>query len=104
MDEKKSDKQRLKEITDSIETGIKELFQSDRYMNYLSVMSRFHRYSVNNQMLIYMQCPSATHVAGFNKWKSQFSRSVKKGERGIRIIAPAQCCGASFAVREDVSC
>ena len=88
MDEKKSDKQRLKEITDSIETGIKELFQSDRYMNYLSVMSRFHRYSVNNQMLIYMQCPSATHVAGFNKWKSQFSRSVKKGERGIRIIAP----------------
>lgn len=89
MDEKKSDKQRLKEITDSIETGIRELFQSDRYMKYLSVMSRFHRYSVNNQMLIYMQCPSATHVAGFNKWKSEFSRSVKKGERGIRIIAPA---------------
>ena len=52
-------------------------------------MSRFHRYSVNNQMLIYMQCPSATHVAGFNKWKSEFSRSVKKGERGIQIIAPA---------------
>ena len=61
----KSSKERLKDITDSIETGIKELFESDKYKNYLQTMSRFHRYSVNNQMLIYMQKPDATLVAGF---------------------------------------
>ena len=81
-------KARLKEITDSIETGIKELFESDKYKQYLSTMSRFHKYSVNNQMLIYMQRPDATHVAGFNKWRDQFGRNVMKGEKGIRIIAP----------------
>lgn len=86
--EKKSNKERLKEITDSIETGIKELFSSDKFKQYLQTMSRFHRYSVNNQMLIYMQKPNATHVAGFNKWRDQFGRNVKKGERGIKIIAP----------------
>lgn len=64
----KSSKERLKDITDSIEAGIKELFESDKYKNYLQTMSRFHRYSVNNQMLIYMQKPDATLVAGFNKW------------------------------------
>ena len=57
-------------------------------MRYLSVMSKFHRYSVNNTMLIYMQRPDATLVAGFNKWKNQFERHVKKGEHGITIIAP----------------
>ncbi len=86
--EKKSNKQRLKDITDSIENGIKELFNSDKYKQYLQTMSRFHRYSVNNQMLIYMQKPNATHVAGFNKWRDQFGRNVKKGEKGIKIIAP----------------
>lgn len=84
----KSSKERLKDITDSIETGIKELFESDKYKNYLQTMSRFHRYSVNNQMLIYMQKPDATLVAGFNKWHDQFERNVKKGEKGIKIIAP----------------
>ena len=88
MEETQSNKQRLKEITDGIEQGIKELFQSDRYRQYLSVMSRFHRYSVNNTMLIYMQRPDATLVAGFQKWKNQFGRHVKQGERGITIIAP----------------
>ena len=78
----------LKDITDSIETGIKELFESDRYRQYLATMSRFHKYSVNNTMLIYVQRPDATHVAGFNKWRDQFGRSVKKGEKGIKIIAP----------------
>ncbi len=87
-DEKKTNKQRLKDITDSIENGIKELFNSDKYKQYLQTMSRFHRYSVNNQMLIYMQKPNATLVAGFNKWRDQFSRNVKKGEKGIKIIAP----------------
>ncbi len=85
---KQTNKERLKEITDGIEQGIKELFQSDRYRTYLSVMSRFHRYSVNNTMLIYMQRPTASLVAGFQKWQNQFGRHVKKGERGITIIAP----------------
>lgn len=87
-EEKKTNKQRLKEITDSIETGIKELFQSDKYREYLQTMSRFHRYSVNNQMLIYMQKPAATHVTSFSKWRDQFGRNVKRGEKGIKIIAP----------------
>ncbi len=81
-------KARLKDITDSIETGIKELFESDKYKQYLSTMSRFHKYSVNNTMLIYMQRPNATHVAGFNKWRDNFGRNVLKGEKGIKIIAP----------------
>ena len=81
-------KARMKEITDSIETGIQELFQSYQYRQYLTTMSRFHKYSVNNQMLIYMQKPDATLCAGFNKWRDQFERTVKKGERGIKIIAP----------------
>ena len=85
---KSTNRERLREITDGIEQGIKELFESEKYMSYLSVMSRFHRYSVNNTMLIYMQKPDATLVAGFNKWKNQFERHVKKGEHGITIIAP----------------
>ena len=85
---KPTNRERLREITDGIEQGIKELFESEKYMRYLSVMSRFHRYSVNNTMLIYMQKPDATLVAGYNKWKDQFERHVKKGEHGITIIAP----------------
>ena len=88
MAEKQTNKDRMREIVDSIENGIKELFESDKYRKYLATMSRFHRYSVNNTMLIYMQRPDATHVAGFNKWRDQFGRSVKKGEKGIKIIAP----------------
>lgn len=81
-------KDRLKEITDSIEQNIKDLFQSDKYMEYLRTMSRFHRYSLNNTLLIAMQKPDATLVAGFNKWRDQFGRNVKRGEKGIKIIAP----------------
>ncbi len=84
----RSSKDRLKEITDSIEKGIKEVFESGRYAEYLQVMSRFHNYSFNNTLLIYMQKPDATLVAGFNKWKDKFGRSVNKGEKGIKIIAP----------------
>ena len=87
-DNKPTNRERLREITDGIEQGIKELFESEKYMRYLSVMSRFHRYSVNNTMLIYLQKPDATLVAGYNKWKDQFERHVKKGEHGITIIAP----------------
>ena len=88
MAEKPTNRERLREITEGIEQGIKELFESEKYMRYLSVMSRFHRYSVNNTMLIYMQKPDATLVAGYNKWKNQFERHVKRGEHGITIIAP----------------
>ena len=88
MADKPTNRERLQEITAGIEQGIKELFESEKYMRYLSVMSKFHRYSVNNTMLIYMQKPEATLVAGFNKWKNQFARHVKKGEHGITIIAP----------------
>ena len=88
MPDNTTNKDRLKEITASIEDGIKDLFQSEKYMQYLRTMSRFHKYSVNNTMLIYMQKPDATLCAGFNKWKDQFSRNVIKGEKGIKIIAP----------------
>ena len=86
--EKQTNKEKLKDITDSIERGIQDLFQSDKYAEYLRTMSRFHKYSVNNTMLIYMQKPDATLVAGFNKWRDQFERNVMKGEKGIKIIAP----------------
>lgn len=88
MADNQKNKERLKEITDSIEQGIQDLFQSEKYAEYLRTMSRFHRYSVNNVMLINMQRPNATLVAGFNKWRDQFGRNVMKGEKGIKIIAP----------------
>ena len=88
MAEKQSNKDRIKEITAGIEQGIKELFESDRYRKYLTTMSRFHKYSLNNVMLIHSQRPDATLVAGFNKWKNSFGRHVKKGEKGIQILAP----------------
>ncbi len=87
--EKQSIKEQLNEITARIEDGIKDLFQSDKYAQYLKTMSRFHNYSVNNTMLIFMQKPNATVVAGFNKWRDQFERHVKKGEKGIKILAPS---------------
>ena len=86
--QKQTSRERLKEITDSIEVGIKELFESDRFKEYLRVMGKFHKYSLNNTVLIHMQRPDATRVAGFTRWKEQFNRDVKRGERGIRIIAP----------------
>ena len=88
MADKQTNKERIKEITAGIEKGIQELFESDRYRNYLTTMSRFHRYSLNNVMLIHAQKPDATLVAGFNKWKNSFGRHVKKGEKGIQILAP----------------
>lgn len=88
MSEKQSNKERIKEITAGIEKGIMELFESDRYRNYLTTMSRFHKYSLNNVMLIHAQRPNATLVAGFSKWENSFGRHVKKGEKGIQILAP----------------
>lgn len=88
MADKTKVQEQLKEITEQLEQGIKEVFESGRYQEYLDVMSRFHNYSVNNQMLIAMQKPEATLVAGFDAWKKKFGRHVMKGEHGISIIAP----------------
>ena len=87
-DKKPSNRERIKEIVTGIEANIQDLFQSDKFADYLRTISRFHNYSYNNTILIHMQMPSATHVAGFNKWKNQFGRHVKKGEKGLTIIAP----------------
>lgn len=87
-EQKPTNRERLREITEGIESGIRDLFESDKYRQYLSVMSRFPRYSLNNTMLIYMQKPDATLVAGYERWKQQFGRHVRRGERGITIIAP----------------
>ena len=81
--------EKLKEITDRLEQGITELFDSERYKEYLSVMSKFHNYSFNNTLLIAMQKPDASLVAGFSAWKNNFERNVMKGQKGIKIIAPS---------------
>ena len=81
--------EKLKEITDRLEQGIKELFDSERYKEYLRVMSKFHNYSFNNTLLIAMQKPDASLIAGFNAWKNNFQRNVMKGEKGIKILAPS---------------
>ena len=93
--EKPADK--LKEITDRLEQGIKELFDSDRYKEYLRVMSKFHNYSFNNTLLIAMQKPDASLVAGFQSWKNSFKRNVVKGEKGIKILAPSP-----FKIRQEM--
>ena len=81
--------EKLKEITDRLEQGITELFESERYREYLRVMSKFHNYSFNNTLLIAMQKPDASLVAGFSAWKNNFGRNVMKGQKGIKIIAPS---------------
>ena len=84
-------REQLKEITDRIEAGIRDIFESgdmEKYCNYLRTMSRFHNYSLNNQALIHLQRPDATLVAGYNRWRDKFSRHVLRGEKGITIIAP----------------
>ena len=84
-----SEKQKVKEITDKLEAGLKELFESEKYKSYLSTMSKFHNYSFNNTLLIAMQKPEATLVAGYQAWPKNFERHVNKGEKAIRILAPA---------------
>lgn len=81
--------QQVREITDKLEQGIKELFESERFKEYLRTMSKFYNYSFNNTLLIAMQKPEATLVAGYTAWQRNFDRHVMKGERGIRILAPA---------------
>ena len=81
--------QQLKEITKKLEQGVKELFTSEKYMEYLRVMSQFHHYSFSNTLLIAMQKPDATLVAGYGAWHKKFERNVMKGEKAIKIFAPA---------------
>ena len=81
--------EKLKEITDRLEQGITELFDSERYKEYLRVMSKFHNYSFNNTLLIAMQKPDASLIAGFSAWKNNFGRNVMKGQKGIKILAPS---------------
>ena len=80
---------RVKALTEQLETGVKAVFESEKYKAYLNAMSKFHHYSFGNVMLILMQCPEASMVAGYTTWKKQFGRTVKKGEHGIMILAPA---------------
>ena len=92
-----ADANAVKEITAKLESGVMELFESEKYANYLQTMSRFHKYSTRNTLLIHLQMPDATRVAGYNAWKNKFNRQVKKGEKGIRIFAPMP-----FVVKEEL--
>ncbi|SHN87959.1 YodL domain-containing protein [Desulfitobacterium chlororespirans] len=84
-----SQKDKVKELTDRLEEGVQAVFQSDQYKDYLKTMAKFHSYSFRNSMLIFLQNPGATHVAGYQTWQKEFNRHVKRGETGIRILAPA---------------
>lgn len=94
---KQTSEDKVKEITDKLEQGIEDLFESEKYMNYLKVMSRFHNYSFNNSLLIAMQKPDATYVAGYTSWEKNFDRHVQKGQKGIRILAPSP-----YKIKKDV--
>jgi hypothetical protein len=87
--QQKSTRERIQELTDGIDRGIREMFGSGRYKEFLTVMSRFNRYSLNNSMLIFMQKPDAVRVASYDNWKNKYGRGVVRGEKGITIIAPA---------------
>ena len=95
---KPSAETRVKALTEQLEAGVKEVFESEQYKTYLKAMSKFHQYSFGNVLLILMQCPEASLVAGFQTWKRHFGRTVKKGEHGIQIIAPTQ---RSRLVKQD---
>ena len=89
---------RIKEITEHLEQGVQEVFESERYRDYLKAMSRFHNYSLNNTLLIVMQKPDASLIAGYGKWRDEFERHVKSGEKSIKILAPAP-----YKIKKDVA-
>ena len=93
--------ERLVELTDRLENGIKDLYASGRYTEYLAAMSKFHHYSYSNALLILFQCPTATRVAGYKVWKTEFERQVKRGEHGIMIFAPSQHKRAAMVEKKD---
>jgi hypothetical protein len=82
------DSSQVKELTAKLEQGVKDLFNTETYAEYLKTMSRFHKYSTRNTLLIHMQYPNASLVAGFQSWQTKFERHVKKGEKAIKIFAP----------------
>ena len=86
MADERTEKQKVQEITDKLEEGLKELFESEKYKTYLSTMSKFHNYSFNNTLLIAMQKPEATLVAGYKAWQKNFERHVNKGEKAMQMI------------------
>ena len=88
--DRKSQKERIRELTEKLEEGVKAVFESDRYKEYLQCMSKFHNYSINNCLLIAAQYPAASAVAGYRSWQKNFGRQVKKGEKGIKILAPCK--------------
>ena len=89
---------KVKVLMDKLEAGVRDVFESEQYKTYLKAMSKFHSYTFGNVMLILLQCPNASLVAGFHKWKKDFGRTVKKGEHGIMILAP--CSQKKFIDRE----
>lgn len=91
------DKKQIEQITAQLETGVKAVFTSENYKNYLDFLGKFHSYSLNNTLLIWVQCPGATHVAGYTTWQKKFKRQVRKGEKSIKILAP---CPHSITVKE----
>ena len=88
--DRKYQKERIKELTEKLEEGVKAVFESDRYKEYLACMSKFHNYSLNNCLLISAQYPAATAVAGYRSWQQNFGRQVRKGEKAIKILAPCK--------------
>lgn len=100
MNDKKY-KDKLEEIMNQLENGIKEVYESGRYKEYLKSMSKFHNYSLNNTILILCQKPDATYIAGFNAWKNNHRRHVKKGEKAIQIIAPAPITVTTTNLKKD---
>ena len=86
MADERTEKQKVQEITDKLEKGLKELFESEKYKTYLTTMSKFHNYSFNNTLLIAMQKPEATLVAGYKAWQKNFERHVNKGEKAMQMI------------------
>lgn len=96
-------RKKIKEITEKLENGIRDMFQSEQFISWLKTMSKFHKYSLNNTLLIFFQKPDATLVAGYTKWKNDFGRNIKKGERAIKIFAPAPYKKMIETVRIDVN-
>lgn len=101
MQEHTSAEERLKALTDKLESGVSDIFQSSQYAEYLAAMSKFHHYSFGNTLLIFMQRPDATRVAGYHDWKNKFGRQVKAHEKGIQILAP--CIYYKWVQRQKIS-
>lgn len=89
--------EQVKALTDQLEQGVKDVFLSDNYLNFLRTMAKFHSYSVNNELLIHLQCPNASYVAGYTTWRGKFHRHVKANEQGCsRSLQMPRRSGGSY--------